>query len=65
MRLSIASSVLLIAGCASSPTDDTAAIDRACTVADCFFERDVRDFEVIDGTTLIVYTGSQRCADVT
>ena len=35
---------------------------RACGVAECFFERDIRDFEVIDQTHLIVYTGSQRCA---
>jgi hypothetical protein len=42
--------------------DDTEATKRACSVADCFFERDVRDFEVIDQTHLIVYTGSQRCA---
>jgi hypothetical protein len=42
--------------------DGTAATKRACSVEDCFFERDVRDFEVIDQTHLIVYTGSQRCA---
>ena len=39
-----------------------AATKRACGVEECFFERDVRDFEVIDQTHLIVYTGSQRCA---
>jgi hypothetical protein len=42
--------------------DDTAAIRRACSVADCFHERDVRDFEVIDQNHVVVYTGSQRCA---
>jgi hypothetical protein len=42
--------------------DDTAATKRACSVEECFFERDVRDFEVIDQTHVIVYTGSQRCA---
>jgi len=42
--------------------DDTAATKRACSVEECFFERDVRDFEVIDQTHIIVYTGSQRCA---
>jgi hypothetical protein len=42
--------------------DDTAATKRACSVEDCFFERDIREFEVIDQTTVIVYTGSQRCA---
>ena len=42
--------------------DDTGAAKRACSVEECFFERDIRDFEVIDQTHLIVYTGSQRCA---
>ena len=62
MRLSAMSTVLLVAGCASNPIDNTAAIDRACSVDECFLERDVRDFEVIDQTTVIVYVGSQRCA---
>ena len=42
--------------------DDTTATKRACSVEDCFFERDIREFEVIDQTHLIIYTGSQRCA---
>ena len=42
--------------------DDTEATKRACSVEDCFFERDIREFEVIDQTHLIIYTGSQRCA---
>lgn len=54
--------ILFLAGCASTPSDNTAAIDRACSVADCFNERDIRSFEVIDRETLVVYTGSQRCA---
>jgi hypothetical protein len=62
MRLIVVSAVLVAAGCASTPTDETAAIGRACSTTDCFLERDVRDFEVIDRTTVIVYVGSQRCA---
>jgi hypothetical protein len=42
--------------------DTTQPVDRACNVQDCFIEREVRDFEVVDQTTLIVYVGSQRCA---
>jgi len=42
--------------------DETGAAKRACSVEECFFARDIRDFEVIDQTHLIVYTGSQRCA---
>jgi hypothetical protein len=45
-----------------SKDDDTAATKRACGVAECFSERDIRDFEVIDQTHLIVYVGAQRCA---
>lgn len=42
--------------------DDSEATKRACSVTDCFLERDIRDFEVIDRTHLIVYVGQQRCA---
>jgi hypothetical protein len=42
--------------------DDTEATKRACGVEECFLERDIRDFEVIDRTHVIVYTGAQRCA---
>jgi hypothetical protein len=42
--------------------DDTDATKRACGVSDCFHERDVRDFEVIDETHVVVYIGPQRCA---
>lgn len=42
--------------------NDTEAVERACTVTDCFQERDIRNFEVIDQTHVIVYTGPQRCA---
>lgn len=42
--------------------DDTEATKRACSVEDCFLERDVRGFEVIDRTHLIIYVGQQRCA---
>jgi hypothetical protein len=47
-------------GCASSPTSDTGPVAR-CEVTDCFFERDIRDFEVIDRETVVVYVGQQRC----
>jgi len=42
--------------------EGTEATKRACSVEECFFERDIRQFEVIDQTHLIVYTGAQRCA---
>jgi len=42
--------------------EGTDATKRACSVEDCFFERDIREFEVVDQTHIIVYTGPQRCA---
>lgn len=62
MRLTIIGGVLVAAGCASTQTaDNTQAVNRVCGVDDCFYERDVRDFEVIEHTTLVVYVGAQRC----
>jgi hypothetical protein len=42
--------------------EDTEATKRACSVEECFFERDIREFEVVDQTHIIVFTGPQRCA---
>ena len=64
MKLGIICLGLLVAAGATHAQrnkDDTEAVKRACSVAKCFNERDVRDFEVIDQTHLIVYAGSQRC----
>jgi hypothetical protein len=65
MRLGLVCLGLVVAVSAEAQRnkgDDTAATKRACSVDDCFFERDVREFEVVDQTHVIVYTGSQRCA---
>ena len=65
MRLGILCLGVLAMGAAHAQRnkdDDTEATQRACAVDDCFFERDIREFEVIDQTHVIVYTGSQRCA---
>ena len=68
MRLSVLSIALLVA---TSPAygqrrerdrNETDAVARACSVEDCFREADVREFEIIDRTHVIVYVGSQRCA---
>ena len=61
MRFAVIGGAVLIAGCSSTPVDETQPLARACSVSECFLERDVRDFEVIDPTTLIVYIGGQRC----
>lgn len=52
---------LLLASCASGPTTSDTSAAEPCDVTDCFFERDVRDFEVIDRSRVIVYVGAQRC----
>lgn len=66
MRLCAISVALALATCSAygqrNRGNDTDAVNRACTVEDCFHEAQVRDFEVIDQTHLIVYVGSQRCA---
>jgi hypothetical protein len=65
MRLGIVCLGLLAMAAAHAQRNkdaDTEATKRACSVEDCFFERDIREFEVIDQTHLIIYVGSQRCA---
>ena len=62
MRLTAVVVALLVSGCAGTQIDATQPLDRACSVSECFLEREVRDFEVLDPTTLVVYVGAQRCA---
>jgi hypothetical protein len=66
MRLRVISVALVLATCSAygqrNGRNDTEAVSRACTVTECFLEAQVRDFEVIDRTHLIVYVGAQRCA---
>lgn len=52
---------LHVAGCASGQTTSDTGPADACSVADCFFDRDVREFTVIDRDTVVVYVGGQRC----
>lgn len=53
---------LVIAGCAA-PGQTTSDADppEPCSVTDCFLERDIRDFDIIDRNTVVVYVGQQRC----
>ena len=62
MRLTTIGAALVVAGCAGTQTADTTqAAKRACGGISCFYEREVRDFEVINHTTLVVYVGPERC----
>lgn len=62
MKLGVAGSILFLACAVMRLSSDAEAGERACNVKDCFFARDVRSFDVIDRSTLIVYVGSQHCA---
>jgi hypothetical protein len=62
MRLSTVGSVLLVICWIVEPMPPAGAAERACSVKECFFAGDIRKFDVIDRSTLIVYVGSQRCA---
>jgi len=62
MKIGAAGFVLFFACGLAHPAGDARAGERACNVKDCFFARDVRNFDVIDKTTVIVYVGSQHCA---
>jgi hypothetical protein len=66
LRVICATATLALATCAAygqrNSRNETEAVGRACSVEDCFLEAQVRDFEVIDETHLIVYVGAQRCA---
>lgn len=62
MRCAAAVIPLLVAGCASHQQLGTElATAEPCETTDCFLQRDVRDFDVIDGNTVVVYVGTQRC----
>ncbi len=63
MRSLAAPLIIVIASCATTATErDQALIRTACDQrTDCFFQRAVRDFKVLDNTTFVVFVGSDRC----
>lgn len=61
MRCAAALLPLLVAGCASGPTTSVTGATESCEVTDCFIEGDVRDFDIINRNTVVVYVGAQRC----
>jgi hypothetical protein len=63
-RASLAAAGLLalaLSACAGTPPDTSTPLSRSCTPTNCFEERNVRDFQIIDQRTIVVYVGSQRC----
>jgi hypothetical protein len=53
---------LVLVACTSTTAvnGQNAPLER-CESATCFDQRRIRDFEVVDSTTLIVYVGEQKC----
>jgi hypothetical protein len=56
---------VLAAGCAATGQQSTSALPSAsaaeCAESECFFAGNVRDFKVLDDTTLVVWASSRRC----
>jgi hypothetical protein len=57
----VTSSVLCLGiGACSMPALGDEPLDR-CSVTECFNRHQVREYEVVDNTTIIIYVGGQRC----
>ena len=52
---------ILLAGCTTAPTVGSNEPLERCETTSCFNQTQIRDFEVVDETTLIVYVGQQEC----
>ena len=64
MRSLLAPLILAVAGCATSSTESTQTptVRPACDQrTDCFRQRAVRNFRVLNNTSLVVFVGSARC----
>jgi hypothetical protein len=51
---------LWLAACTSTSQVSNEPVDR-CETTDCFNQQQVRNFEIVDETTLVVYVGNQNC----
>lgn len=60
MRSSPVPLALLAAACSSTGSVSDERASR-CETASCFDQTEIRDFEVVDDTTLVVYVGAQNC----
>jgi hypothetical protein len=61
MRFIAGIAVAVVAGCAASPpTADNGPLAR-CSVTDCLNVSAIRDYDIVDGTTAVVYVGPRRC----
>jgi hypothetical protein len=60
MRLSLIILYLPLLACSTTETASSQPVER-CSVTDCFNRHQVRDYEVVDDTTLLLFVGAQRC----
>ncbi len=60
MRLIAGIAIVGVAGCAAAPRTPNAPV-ASCTDTECFYQRDVKGVESIDGSTAVFYVGPQRC----
>jgi hypothetical protein len=64
MRSLVAPLILALAGCASSGTDTrpTSIIRTECDqLTECFYQGAVRDYRVLDNTSIVVFVGPSNC----
>jgi hypothetical protein len=55
--------LVTLAGCAGTQqSDPDRPVRSACSGMSCFRERDIRDVQLLDDDTLVVFVGPQRCA---
>lgn len=56
-----AAALVVLAGCSSTETVSDEPLTR-CESTDCFNQLQIRDYDVVDGNTVVVYVGPQECA---
>jgi hypothetical protein len=60
-RSALLVSAISLVACATTTPSTNVPTER-CESTECFNQQQIRDFEVVDNTTLVVYVGSQNCA---
>jgi len=54
--------VALLTGCATAPVDPNRPVIARCDQsANCFYERQIRSFQVLDNRTIVVLVGRDEC----
>jgi hypothetical protein len=57
---------MILSGCAGAPESESEAppslATARCSTMECFREREIRDVQLLDADTMVVFIGPQRCA---